>query len=443
MAGISSIFVCILRSPLLLILLFLFFFLSRPRFINATYIINASTPIIDGKSLISAQGAFELGFFSPGTSPYRYLGIWFHYTPDKTVVWVANAKDPIRGSSGVLKISKRGLVLLDGDGNEVWNVAIESNNLSAELQDTGNFVLFEIVTSGSRRVLWQSFHHPSNTILPGMILERGQKLRAWKNISDPAGGEFSLELDSKADLDELIMKEGSKTYWKSGYWDPEIGMFSNLTEINPNNFFYFKLNTSSIDIHSVTYFSIYSNTRVVIDMTGQLKFFIWYEEGGRWVLVWTAPKDYCDTPVACGPNGVCSDLPCKCLMEFEPASPIDWKQGDYRGGCKRKTPLTCTKDMFMPLSIIQKPKNSVRWNLTGEGCKSECLDSCKCTAYSFGFATSTCDIWLQDLMGLGWDFMGESEVVENFHVRLAPSHAGTYTYKLHIKFFSMYIRKLL
>ena len=45
--------------------------------------------LTDGETLVSAGGSFTLGFFSPGASTKRYLGIWFSESND-TVYWVAN-----------------------------------------------------------------------------------------------------------------------------------------------------------------------------------------------------------------------------------------------------------------------------------------------------------------------------------------------------------------
>lgn len=47
--------------------------------------------------------SFELGFFSPGKSENRCLGIWYKSTPE-TVVWVANRDDPIAECYRVLTI---------------------------------------------------------------------------------------------------------------------------------------------------------------------------------------------------------------------------------------------------------------------------------------------------------------------------------------------------
>ncbi|KAL6314027.1 hypothetical protein AAG906_011761 [Vitis piasezkii] len=60
---------------------------------------------------ISSGQSFELGFFSPGKSENRYLGIWYKSTPE-TVVWVANRDDPIADSYRVLTITDSGELAL-------------------------------------------------------------------------------------------------------------------------------------------------------------------------------------------------------------------------------------------------------------------------------------------------------------------------------------------
>jgi len=53
----------------------------------------------EGQSLMSKDQNFELGFFRPGNSSYRYLGIRFVKVKEQTLVWVANREDPINGPS--------------------------------------------------------------------------------------------------------------------------------------------------------------------------------------------------------------------------------------------------------------------------------------------------------------------------------------------------------
>ncbi|GKV50575.1 hypothetical protein SLEP1_g57277 [Rubroshorea leprosula] len=49
----------------IVIILLLFFF---TRFSCGTDIITSSTNLSDGRTLVSSDGSFELGFFSPGSS---------------------------------------------------------------------------------------------------------------------------------------------------------------------------------------------------------------------------------------------------------------------------------------------------------------------------------------------------------------------------------------
>lgn len=86
-----------------------------------------------------------------------------------------------------------------------------TNRTIATLLDSGNLVLQEIDANGStKRVLWQSFEHPSSILLPGMKLGVNKKtgmswfVRASISGADTASGSFSLEWEPRKR--ELIIK---------------------------------------------------------------------------------------------------------------------------------------------------------------------------------------------------------------------------------------------
>ncbi|KAF2317357.1 hypothetical protein GH714_020697 [Hevea brasiliensis] len=157
--------------------------------------ITINQTIHDGDFLISRENNFALGFFSPGSSRFRYLGIWFRKVREQTVVWVANRDDPINGSSGVLSIDQYGNLVLHSYHNlkvPVWstNVSVEATDtcVVAQLLDTGNLVLFD---DRSKSTVWESFDHPTDTMLPGMKLGLDRRsgmnrfLISWRSAADP------------------------------------------------------------------------------------------------------------------------------------------------------------------------------------------------------------------------------------------------------------------
>ncbi|KAJ6770512.1 hypothetical protein OIU79_021209 [Salix purpurea] len=108
--------------------------------------INTTQSIRDGQTLISADGTYVLGYFNPGISKSRYLGIWFGVSV-VTPVWVANREAPLNDSSGVLRLTEKGtLVLLNSSGNIIWSTNTSrspARNPVAQLLDSGNLVVRE------------------------------------------------------------------------------------------------------------------------------------------------------------------------------------------------------------------------------------------------------------------------------------------------------------
>ncbi|KAI7753577.1 hypothetical protein M8C21_021411, partial [Ambrosia artemisiifolia] len=166
--------------------------------------IDVHQNISDGQTIISANAKFELGFFSPGSSKNRYLGIWFKNTSPRTIAWVANRETPLTDKLGVVKLDNQGnLTLVSGSGKLIWSSNSSSSgtnsNLEARLFDTGNL---KVINNGNKTnneiVIWQSFDYPGDTYLPGMklgknfITGRETYLTSWRSADDPSPGEYTL-----------------------------------------------------------------------------------------------------------------------------------------------------------------------------------------------------------------------------------------------------------
>ena len=190
-------------------------------------------PLSPGNTLVSDDGTFALGFFSPSksTKKHYYLGIWYNNIPQHTVVWVANRAAPISDlSSAMLALhSSTNLVLSDANGRVLWNsnnsIAISpspATTVSAEatLENTRNFILLGNV---NHTTLWQSFDHPSDTLLPGMKLRISHKMHpiqhliSWNGLQDPSPGVFSYGADPNSILQQFIWN-GTRPHCRSPVW---------------------------------------------------------------------------------------------------------------------------------------------------------------------------------------------------------------------------------
>ncbi|GKV42590.1 hypothetical protein SLEP1_g49973 [Rubroshorea leprosula] len=314
--------------------------------------ISPSEPLPDGKTLISNNGSFELGFFHPGSSGNRYLGIWYKNIPVCTVVWVANRVNPINDSSGMLMVTTTGDVqLLSQNITVVWsaNSTKPAQNPKLRLLDSGNLVLID-GSDDSEVYLWQSFDYPSDTLLPEMKLGwdlrigLNRRLSAWKNSDDPSPGDFTLEIERQGNPEAVLLK-GSEIQFRFGPWN---GIrFSGAPSLGPENQVFGDEFVSNEE--EVYYMFFLKNksllSRVVLNQTDNTRRrYTWDEETRTWKLFTLLPNDYCDQYGLCGAYGNCDSTQspaCQCFPGFKPKSPDGWSSGDWSQGCVRNKPLNC------------------------------------------------------------------------------------------------------
>ena len=162
--------------------------------------LTQTKPLLPNDTLISEGGDFALGFFSPTNSSKKlYIGIWYHGIAERTVVWVANRDNPITTPSAKLAITSNSeLVLSDSQGHTLWTSNTSGGaGASAVLLNSGNFVL----QSPNGTEIWQSFDHPTDTILPTTRVLMSYKAQsitrhvAWKGPSDPSTRDVSCSID--------------------------------------------------------------------------------------------------------------------------------------------------------------------------------------------------------------------------------------------------------
>ncbi|XP_023912663.2 receptor-like serine/threonine-protein kinase SD1-8 isoform X2 [Quercus suber] len=376
--------------------LLLFFFV----YLDATDIMTQSQSLSEGKTLVSKDGGFVLGFFSPGISSNRYLGIWYNNISVTTVVWVANRLNPIRDSSGVLMVNSSGsLVLLSQNTTVAWlaNSTKEAQYPIVELLDSGNLVLRDKIEENPENYLWQSFDYPSDTWLPGMKLGwdlrtgLNRQLSAWKSSDDPSPGDLSWGIELH-NYPEFVMKKGSEKFFRSGPWNGLF--FSGMPELQATRDYSFTFVSNEDEVYfkfGMTQSSVII-TRSVLNQS-QFERYMWVEEKKEWGMSFNLPKDKCDAYNLCGPYANCigsggDDLLCECVRGFMQSPAERWNPSTFPNECVRSTQLSCQLDNktgFFKFAGLKMPDSEISWvngSMSLKECDVKCLNNCSCMAYA-------------------------------------------------------------
>ncbi|GLJ51059.1 hypothetical protein SUGI_1086970 [Cryptomeria japonica] len=392
---------------------------------------NGGDTLLPGDSLagnetiVSKDGTFALGFFSPRGTDNWYIGIWYAQISPKVIVWVANRDNPMRHMPGVLRFSSKGrLTLFDRKGPSVWSTDNGLRGWRVVITDPGNLI---ILGHGHNKsdIVWESFAHPTDTWLPGMKMWKGMRQTSRKSSVDPAVGLFSNGMDmSPGSTQMVLVYNNSVPYWSTGEWTGSY--YRNAPEaFAPNRFEMSCVRISPSRIYynySVFRFGTTRTGRVVLDWKGG-SYVYYLMDDGNWIQGWSSYRGQCSDYNICGAYGLCNanDV-CSCIEGF---TPKHYTQGLLSSGCARRRPLQCsvtagTTDGFLESKNRQMPEeDAISYNheQTLQGCRTACLSNCSCTA--FAFVTSgvpVCTLWFGDLFK-----MYVSSVSQSIFIRLAAS----------------------
>ncbi|GLJ32980.1 hypothetical protein SUGI_0664180 [Cryptomeria japonica] len=389
-------------------------------FVAAGDTLSLGASLRENQTIISKNGTFEVGFFSPNGTNNWYVGIWYAQIPDKTIIWVANRETPITSMPGVFSLSTSGyLTVSDLQGKVIWssNDTQKAKASRASMLDTGNFVLID--TQNSSQTVWESFENPTDHFMPTMKLSKGLKLYSWKSPVDPAPGPFFLQLNpSPGETDFMLQYKNGVSYYSSGEWTgryfatmpqaiSDTTFRQEFVVVSPTEMYY------SYGLTPEASLTIMG--REILNWNGQLSFYF-LVNNKSWTLVYDSPQSSCDVYGVCGAYGVCffqaNIQSCSCPQGFNPREVAAWhSQQWWLSGCVRRTPLNCssingsgsdTTDGFLQVSNLSLTDNGVAFQNTQEStlleCKTACLKNCSCTA--FAFTDSNCIFWFGDLLSM-------------------------------------------
>ncbi|KAK1355491.1 Receptor-like serine/threonine-protein kinase [Heracleum sosnowskyi] len=400
--------------------------------------IRPNQTVKDGETIVSAGGEFELGFFSPGSSTNRYLGIWYKKISNKTVVWVANRETPLNNTLGMVRVNGMGITLQTANTSDglIWsaNTSRPMKNPCLQLLDTGNLVLRDEDQdiNDVEDFSWQSFDHPGDTQLPGMkfgvdlVTGINRYYTSWKSVDDPSLGSFTYSFDYNG-YPQLLLWKGTVIWSRIGPW---IGYkFGGIPIYIPGEIYRYTFVLNEKEIYN-KFDAVDKSSpllRAVLTPTGVTNILLWNDQHQIWKVYISYQVTDCDRFGFCGAYGICyiNRTPrCECLKGFVPKFPEKWNALDWSDGCIHRTNLVCgTEEGFLKFSDVKLPDTRDSWyNLTidRQECERLCLNNCSCTAYANADVRTSghgCILWFKELM----DISDYKEDAAEIYVRMPSS----------------------
>ncbi|KAL3620653.1 hypothetical protein CASFOL_035565 [Castilleja foliolosa] len=395
--------------------------------------IGISQSLRDGQTLVSSGGTFELGFFSPGNSTNRYLGIWYNNISNQTVVWVANRRAPLRSNTSVLRVTELGNLTLSDNDVIVWstNASGSVRNPMAQLLDTGNVVVRDANDTGNNFV-WESFDYPTDTFLPGMGIgfdyTTGVEsyISSWTSDVDPSPGECTSHLDPTG-FPQIFRKRGDTILNRLGPW---IGVRFSGARGTQNNPTLRRTRTEIKYREDSSDPSLITMLKKMLDCATRR--WTWDSRTSSWNIS-SLSTDMCERYNLCGPHGICnignSPSTCGCLDGFVPKNRGSWSGNGSTEGCERRVALRCQGDeVFVRYSGVKLPDarnttyNDSRMGLSE--CEAVCSSNCSCTAYTqldIREEAGGCLFYHGELS----DIRTLTDAGQDLYVRMVPTDSGS------------------
>nr|XP_043619479.1 G-type lectin S-receptor-like serine/threonine-protein kinase SD2-5 [Erigeron canadensis] len=318
------------------------------------------------------------------------------------LVWSANRDHPVQNNATLDFTAAGELVLRDADGTMVWTTNTAGKSvIGMNLTDAGNLLLYDV----NHQVVWQSFDHPADCLLPGQKLYQGQQLTSSTNWTSDQKDMFSLEVTDEG-LFAYIESNPPQAYFSANL--SALIVAYNDTKIKKGKSYLRLLNGSlsvfilSVELPEVVFPITQASSAQYMKLMpdGHLKVFGW--QSNNWQQVgdlFTGSHDddligECDYPLACGRNALClnnDNAECVCPVSNPPEIQYFRAVNNIEPnlGCSEITPLTCNATQDQDLIAVDYSSyftfTANLQNVSLETCKQECLRNCSCKAALFQY----------------------------------------------------------
>ncbi|KAG6775254.1 hypothetical protein POTOM_018696 [Populus tomentosa] len=376
-----------MASIIFFLLLALSFTASAQRQTNIT--LGSSLTPITNSSWLSPSGLYAFGFFRQRDG--YSIGVFLSGISQKTVVWSARRDDaPVPSNATLLFTTDGRVVLTSAQGGETSILSASQSASLASMSDSGNFVLY----NSDREIIWQSFEHPTDTLLPTQQLRAGAELVSPVSETELSTGIYRLRMQNDGNLVQYpVSTPGAPqyAYFASGTY----GAGDNVTlNLDPDGRLYL-LNATGFNIKNLTagvYHTKETINMMKLDADGIFRLYSQnLTRNGNWSAVWSSTSDKCDPKGSCGLNGYCvmkdQEAECICLPGFEFVT-----QGNWTSGCERDFKAESCKDKNGSSAYTMEELSNTEWedvsysvlsSTTKDNCKQACLEDCNCEAALF------------------------------------------------------------
>ncbi|OWM80677.1 hypothetical protein CDL15_Pgr006707 [Punica granatum] len=350
--------------------------------------------------LSSPNGLFSAGFHQVGNNTYSFaVRFSEQLCAHACVVWMANRDQPVNGRHSKLSLTNNGdLILNDAGHSVVWstntgNISVKTSS-QLQLLDTGNLVLYEVDLSGqiTNIVRWQSFDHPTDTLLPNQKLTRAASLLSSRSRRNCSLGFYKLYFDNDnvlrllfngPEVSSVYWPSPGRANWRSGrltYNDSRIACLDSFGNFSSSDGFKFMSADYGQEIPR----------RLRTDFDGNIRLYSLSGKKGEWTVSWQAMSRPCRIHGICGPNSLCrvnhTGRRCTCAPGHERVDRSDWSRG-----CKPIfNPDFCSNNTRVRFQKLARANFYGYYNLefenyTFERCQRKCLEICSCKGFQFRF----------------------------------------------------------
>ncbi|KAH7525006.1 hypothetical protein FEM48_Zijuj06G0179400 [Ziziphus jujuba var. spinosa] len=384
----------------------------------------------NGAFLGSVNGTFMASIIGLSQSPLSYYLSIIHKSTN-TIIWTHNPSTPISESSTLL-LTINGLFITDASNNLIWSTPPFNSPVRAlQLLETGNLILVD-----NRNVsLWESFNHPTDTIVMGQNLDVGRSLYAPAGPTNLSTGDYRLTLSDK----DLIFQWRDQTYWM-------LSMETNAFKHSNEPLSYMAMNSTGLNLlgddGSLVFqvnlnFSSFRIAKLGSDGRFRIMSFI----GEKWVEEFVGPEEYCRVPSACGQLGLCNihEASCSCPPGFDRRS--DDKVGcvptddslSLPIGCNPSGNLNSTSISYVKLEdwmdyfsndLAEPVKRSVNLSI----CQDLCSMNCSCLGFFYGNYSGVCYL-LENYLGSIMSKSTREDRIGYIKTSSASSTKNTFTKK--------------